>query len=473
MKPTRFILAGEKTDSTERLEVRSPYDGKVVGETFLASKAQAEEAARQAKAAFAISRKMPAHQKARILLNVSRMLEERKEEIARIMCAESAKPIRDCRLEVGRSMHIFFIAAEEARRLGGEIIPLDLTPGNEGRMGFLRRFPIGPVLGITPFNFPLNQVAHKLAPAIAAGNPVIIKPATRTPLTALRLGEWVLEAGLPPQLLSVLPCSNEVAEGLVTNENIAMLTFTGSDVVGWKLKALAGKRRVTLELGGNAAVIIHSDADIADAVSRCVRGGYYYAGQSCISVQRIYLHRPIAKAFLESFVEKVKALKLGDPQEETTDVGPVIEQAAAERIEKKIQAALAGGAKLLCGGKRDGVMIAPAVLVGVKPDMEVVCTEVFAPLVVVEEYDEFEEALERANATRFGLQASVFTRDIGRIHRAFETLEAGGVIVNEVTNWRVDNMPYGGMKDSGQGREGPKYAIEEMTEPRLLVLAQM
>ena len=468
----KFILAGARKDSDRILQITSPYDNHVVGESYFATGEQAREAARKAQEAFATTRRMLSHQRGKILRRVSQIIEERTEEVAKLMCGETGKPIRDCRGEATRAVHTFLLASEEARRMEGEFLPLDLTPGNEGRIGLVKRFPIGPVLGITPFNFPLNLVAHKIAPAIAVGNPIILKPATRTPLTALKLGEWVLEAGLPPEAISVLPCRNDVAQELVTSDDIAMLSFTGSDVVGWQLKALAGRKRVALELGGNAAVIVHSDADLADTAARCAKGGNYYAGQSCISVQRLFVHQPIGKQFTDELVSRVKALKVGDPADEATDVGPVIDADSARRIELWIKEAVDGGARLLCGGTRQGNVIQPAVLTGVKHEMNLSCREAFAPVMIVEEYRDFDAALARANDSDFGLQAALFTRDIGRIQQAFERLEVGGLIVNDTSNWRIDNMPYGGAKASGVGREGPRYAIEEMTERKLLVIAQ-
>ena len=472
MEPIKFILAGQRAESDERLTIRSPYNDEVVGETFYATEAQALEAVRKAKAAFEVTRKMPAYQRGDILRRVSQLIKDHAEEAAQIMCGECGKAIKDCRGEVNRAVHTFLVAAEEARHLEGEYLPLDLTPGNEGKFGLVKRFPLGPVLGISPFNFPLNLVAHKIAPAIAAGNPIILKPATRTPLSALKLGEWVLEAGFPPEAISVLPCQNNVAQMLAAHEDIAVLSFTGSDVVGWMLKEVARKKRVLLELGGNAAVIVHSDANIADAAVRCARGGFYYAGQSCIAVQRLYVQQDIAQPFLDEFVRRTQELKVGDPRREETDLGPVIDDAAADRIERQIKEAVDGGAQLLTGGARHGRVFEPTILLGASHQLDVFCNEIFAPIVVVEEYDTFDEALAIANDTRFGLQAGVFTRDIGRINQAFETLEVGGVIINDVSNWRIDNMPYGGVKDSGQGREGPRYSIQEMTEPRLLVIAQ-
>jgi glyceraldehyde-3-phosphate dehydrogenase (NADP+) len=342
--------------------------------------------------------------------------------------------------------------------------------GSENRWALIRRFPIGPILGITPFNFPLNLVAHKVAPALAAGNPIIIKPAPQTPLSALALGEMVVRAGWPRGGISVLPCAHEVVGELLRDERIRMLSFTGSAEVGWRLKAQVPKKRVTLELGGNAAVLVHEDADLEYAARRAVYGGFAYAGQTCISVQRILVHEAVSEPFLTRLLEGVRDLVVGDPKEETTDVGPMISEAAAERAEQWIREAVAAGARVLVGGERQGAFLMPTVLADAPPETKVWSEEVFAPVVVVNRYADFEEALRQVNASRYGLQAGLFTRDVRRIFRAYEVLEVGGLIVNDVPTYRADHMPYGGVKDSGFGREGVRAAIEEMTEARLLAL---
>ena len=353
----------------------------------------------------------------------------------------------------------------------GEYIPLDALESTAGRWGFLRRLPLGPVFAITPFNFPLNLVAHKVAPAIAAGCPLISKPAPQTPVSSLLLAEIVHESGWPKGAFAVMPLSNENAALLVTDDRIKLLTFTGSAPVGWQLKSKAGKKRVTLELGGNAAVIIHSDADLAHAAHRCVAGGFSYAGQTCISVQRILVHQPAFEKFTGLLLDGVTKLKVGDPMEEDTDVPPLIREQDAFRVSEWIEEALKGGARLLCGGARKGSVVEPAVLTGTSPGMRVNCAEVFGPVVTVEPYDEFSEAVRQVNDSPYGLQAGVFTRDAVRIETAFEELEVGGVIVGDVPSFRVDQMPYGGVKDSGLGREGLRYSIEDMTERKLLVMA--
>ncbi len=465
-----FLVGGEHRFSAERAEVRDPYTQEVVAVVSLASSEDVAEAIARAAAAFRVTRDLPSYVRADVCHRVAERLAERKDEVAEIITREAGKPIRDARLEVTRAIATFRAAAEEAKRLGGELMPLDWLPGSERRWAIVRRFPIGPILGITPFNFPVNLVAHKVAPAIASGNPILIKPSPQTPLSALTLGEIVQEAGWPEGGLSVLPCSNVVAEQMLLDERIKMLTFTGSAAVGWMLKAKVPKKKVTLELGGNAAVVVHEDADLEYAAWRSVQGGFAYAGQTCISVQRIFVHQSVYEPFLEKLRQGVRNLVVGDPKEETTDVGPMISLAAAERVEMWVKEAVQAGAKVLVGGERHGALFMPTVLTEVTPDMKVSCEEVFAPLVVVSRYTEFEEALRLVNASRYGLQAGVFTRDVQRIFRAYSELEVGGVIINDVPTYRADHMPYGGVKESGFGREGVRSAIEEMTELRVLVL---
>jgi glyceraldehyde-3-phosphate dehydrogenase (NADP+) len=466
-----FILAGQKELSPQVIEVRSPYDGRIVAEVSQPSWEHGEKAAAAASESFSQTRRMPSYKKFEILSQVSHRLREHKEEFAQTLCQEAGKPIRDARSEVDRATSTFEIAAEEAKRIGGQVLPLDIGEPHEGRIGIARRFPIGPILAITPFNFPLNLAAHKLAPAAAAGNPVVLKPSIVTPLCALKLGDLLLDAGWPGRALSVLPFPPEDAEKLARDDRFAMLTFTGSDSVGWHLKTAAGRKKVALELGGNAAVVVHEDADLEQAASACCRGAFYYAGQSCISVQRIFVHAPAADSFTALFLEKVKGLKLGDPSSEDTDLGPMISEAAAARAEEWIKEAICAGARLLCGGSRKAALMEPTVLADASPHLRVCSEEVFAPIVVISRCRTFEEAIEQVNNSRYGLQAGVFTRDAGRIFGAFERLEVGGVIINDAPTYRCDAMPYGGTKASGVGREGPRYAIEEMTEPRIMVLS--
>jgi glyceraldehyde-3-phosphate dehydrogenase (NADP+) len=386
------------------------------------------------------------------------------------MAQEAGKPIKAARTEVERAIFTFNVAAEESTRIYGEYLPLDWQEYTAGRFGIVRRFPLGPIAGITPFNFPLNLVAHKVAPAIAAGCPLVLKPAPQTPLTALMLAEAVQQAGWPDGGLNVLPLSNEDAGLLVTDERIKLISFTGSAPVGWQIKKNCGKKKVVLELGGNAGVIVHSDADLAYAADRCVVGGFAYAGQTCISVQRIFVERPAFSRFTDLLLAGVKKLKTGDPLDDSVDLGPLIRESDAVRASEWIQEAVRGGARLLCGGQRRGPMLEPAVLTGTRPEMKVNCQEIFAPVVTVEPYDDFNQALKQINNSPYGLQAGLFTRDAKLIFNAYEELEVGGLIAGDVPAFRIDHMPYGGIKDSGLGREGLRYAIEEMTEPKLLVM---
>ncbi len=467
-----MLIAGQWRTSKNVLEVKSPFDGSLVARTFLADKLQIEEAVSSSEAAFAELKKLPAYRRYEMISRVAQSIQEREKELASTIALESGKPIKDARGEVRRAVTTFQFAAEEARRLGGEVLPLDVSPGAEGRFGVVRRFPIGPVLGIAPFNFPLNLVAHKVAPAMACGNPMLLKPSPKTPITALMLGEIVTQAGWPAGGLNIINCSNEEAGKIWGDERIKKLSFTGSAKVGWMLKAQAGTRKVTLELGGNAGAIVHSDADIAFAAKRCTLGAFANAGQVCISVQRVYVERGVFDAFRDEYLANCRKIKSGDPLDETTDLGPMIEEEAAKRTEAWVKEAVSEGAKLLLGGNRTGSFMEPTVLTNTKPSMKVCGEEVFAPVVSLEPYDDFEGALNEVNRGLYGLQAGVFTNDMTRVLRAYEALEVGGVIINDIPTWRMDNMPYGGVKMSGFGREGLKYAIEEMTEPRLLVLGR-
>ena len=470
MKTWGFYLDGKWLTEGERFEVLAPYDRALVGGSYRATAVHAEAAVRAAQRAFQITRKMAGYERQAILRAISEGIGKRREEFAHLIALEAGKPIRTARAEVDRAVFTFAVAAEEATRIGGEWLPLDWQASTAGRAGIIRRFALGPILAITPFNFPLNLVAHKVAPAIAAGCTTVLKPAPQTPLTSLLLAEVCEQAGLPAGALNVLPLANQEAEKLVGDDRLKMLTFTGSVPVGWALKGKSGKKKVTLELGGNAAVIVHCDADVDVAADRCVVGGFSYAGQSCISVQRIYVQRSIQEQFLARLLAGVRKLHVGDPLNEATDVGPMISEEAARRAASWIEEAVAGGAKLHAGGKREGAVLQPAVLTNVRAEMKVSCEEVFAPVVIIESYDEFGDAIRRVNDSPFGLQAGVFTRDSKLLFSAFENLEVGGVIVGDMSAFRIDHMPYGGVKDSGIGREGLRYAIEEMTEPRILVL---
>jgi acyl-CoA reductase-like NAD-dependent aldehyde dehydrogenase len=465
-----FFLDGKWVSKGEPVSVLAPYDRSVVGITFRATAADAEAAVLAARRAFEVTRKLPGYERQRILREISEGIRARSEEFARLMALEAGKPVRTARVEVERAVFTFAVAAEEATRIGGEYIPLDWQASAEGRAGIVRRFSLGPILAITPFNFPLNLVAHKVAPAIAAGCTIVLKPAPQTPLTSLLLAEVIEKAGWPAGALNVLPLTNPDAERLVMDDRLKLLSFTGSGPVGWALKQKAGKKKVVLELGGNAGVIVHSDADVERAANRCVQGGFSYAGQSCISVQRIFVHRSVEEKFLAALVAGVERLKTGDPSDESTDVGPMISEDAARRAESWIGEAVAGGAKLITGGKRTGSVLTSAILTHTQPKMKVNCEEVFAPVVVVEPYDDFSEAIRRINDSPYGLQAGVFTNNSKLLFTAFDELEVGGVIAGDISAWRIDHMPYGGVKDSGLGREGLRYAIEEMTEPRILVL---
>ncbi len=472
--PTRslgFFLNGNWVTHGRDVVVTSPYDRSVVAVVYEATRDDVEVAIESAVHAFTITRKMPSYQRAAILRKITDGLSARREEFARTICQEAGKPIRTARIEVERAINTFQIAAEESTRTYGEYLPLDTLEATAGRWGLVRRFPLGPVFAITPFNFPLNLVAHKVAPAIAAGCPLILKPAPQTPVSSLLLAEIVAESGWPEGAFAVMPLSNENAALLVSDDRIKLLTFTGSAAVGWQLKSQAGKKRVTLELGGNAAVIVHSDADLPYAAHRCVAGGFSYAGQTCISVQRILVHRPVFDTFTDLLLKGVRQLKVGDPMLETTDVPPLIREQDAVRVSEWIDEAVKGGAKLLCGGGHKGAVVEPAVLTNTSPDMRVNCAEIFAPVVTVEPYEEFRDAVHQANDSPYGLQAGVLTRDAVLIQMAFDELDVGGVIVGDVPSFRVDQMPYGGVKDSGFGREGLRYSIEDMTERKLLVMA--
>jgi acyl-CoA reductase-like NAD-dependent aldehyde dehydrogenase len=472
MAPHPFLVDGEWIASGKPIKVRSPYDLNVVGETFQATSDELERAIAAADFSFPTTRHTTPAERERVLRGVVEGISRAKEEFARMIALEAGKPIKAARVEVERAITTFTLAAEESVRNTDEQLSL---PGTPNRKGLVRRFPIGPIAAITPFNFPLNLVAHKLAPAIAAGCTVVLKPAPQTPLTALMVARIIQDAGWPAGALNVLPLSNDDATALAEDDRFKLLSFTGSAKVGWELKAKSGKKRVVLELGGNAAVIVHDDADIADAATRCAFGGFTYAGQSCISVQRIFVQRGKYQQFIDALVPQVQALKCGDPLDENVDVGPLIRESDAERVEQWIAEAVRDGGKLLCGGKRTGVgvsggrFIEPAVLTHTKVNQRINCEEVFGPVVTVEPYKDFGEALKLVNASRYGLQAGVFTASEELLARAFDELEVGGVIVNDVPTFRSDQMPYGGVKDSGLGREGVRYAMEEMSELKILV----
>jgi acyl-CoA reductase-like NAD-dependent aldehyde dehydrogenase len=466
-----FFLAGRWETSDEPLQVINPYDNSLVGQTWLAGDEAFDTATAAVVEAAAVMRRLPAYERSAILRRACERIRARRDEIGRVIAGEAGKALKDALTEADRGASTFEAAADEARRIEGVVIPMDLAPHGKGRLAFTRRYPVGPVAAISPFNFPFNLSAHKLAPAIAAGNPIVLKPATKTPLSALILAEVLDEAGLPKGALSVLPMSRRTGDRLVTDDRYKLLTFTGSSAVGWGMKARAGRKKVVLELGGNAGVIVDETADIDFAVKRIAVGGFALAGQSCISVQRVYVHSSVFDSFASRLVAALGCLKVGDPLDPATDVGPMIEESEAERVEAWVKEAVDAGARVLIGGKRLGrALYAPTVLTDV-PDTAKVCTqEVFAPLVGLYRFDDFNDALARVNASSYGLQAGVFTNDLLRALVAHEVLEVGGVIVNDVSAWRIDHMPYGGVKDSGIGREGPRYAIEEMTEPKIIVI---
>ncbi len=466
----RFLLSGDSGFREQTVVIRSPFDGAGVAEVCYADQAAAERACAVAVEAFKQTRRLASYERAAILTRVAEKLVAQTQTVAEIVMHEAGKPITDARNEVKRAAETFRTAAEEARRIGGDVVPADLTAGNEGRMAFTRRFPIGPILGITPFNFPLNLVAHKLGPAMAAGNPMILKPAPQTPLSSLWLGRAVLDAGWPEGAISVLPCSNEVAATLVADRRIAMLSFTGSASIGWMLRRQAATSRVTLELGGNAAVILCEDADLEKAVAKILVGGFTYAGQSCISVQRVFVHRSLKEEFLARIVEGLGRLVTGRLDDEATRLGPMINEAAAIRAQGWIEEAVGMGARLHAGGGRTGCMLQATVLSDVPADAQLSREEAFAPVITVEAYDDFDRVLAAVNRSRYGLQAGLFTSNWKKMRQAWNELEVGAILVDESSAWRAEHLPYGGVKDSGIGREGVRSAILEMTEPRMLIV---
>ena len=458
-------------ETDERLAVTSPWSGETVGEVALAGEPEWEAALVAAQNAAVTMRAFSSLERREMLARLAAGVKARQEELARIIVAEGGKPITYARLEIGRGVLTLTLAAEEAARIGGEVLPLDLTATTKGRWGLTRRFPLGPVLGISPFNFPFNLVAHKVGPALAAGNPIIVKPPSATPLTALKLAEIYAEAGLIPGGLQVLPSSSRVAEKYAADDRLKALSFTGSAAVGWRLKSKAGRKKVTLELGGNAACIVDADADLTLAAARAASGAFSHAGQVCIAVKRLLVHQDVYDAFKEKFLRVLQEkVVTGDPFQENTVVGPLISHDAAAKIRQRLQEALGAGANLTAGGLGEGNRMPPTVLENVSREMAVWREEVFGPVVVLAPFADFTQALEMANDTDYGLQAGVFTRNLAHAWQAFETLEVGGVIINDAPAFRVDNMPYGGVKNSGFGREGLRYAIEELTELRLLAL---
>lgn len=450
--------------------ISSPFTGEPVGEVARGAARDMDDAIAAAAAAFERTRRLPTHRRAAILEGAARALEARADELARLMALESGKPITQALAEVARAVVTLSLGAQEARRLGGEVLPVDLEPRGEGRLCLTTRVPRGPVAAISPFNFPLNLVAHKLGPAAAVGASVVLKPPPQCPLTALALAALLDEAGLPPGALNVVHCAPEVAQRMVEDPRLKVLSFTGSDAVGWRLKSVAGKKQVLLELGGDAPCVVDQDVDLDRALPAIVAAAWANGGQVCIRIQRLLVHRARWDEVLGRFVEASRAVPRGDPLDPKTVVGPLIEPRHVERVLSWVREAVDLGGTLHCGGEAEGNVVAPTVLTGVPDSARVRRDEVFGPVTVVEPFDTFEEALARCNATRFGLQAAVFTRDLGRALQAYRELDYGGVIVNDAPTFRVDNFPYGGTKDSGFGREGVRYAMEELTEPRVLVM---
>ncbi len=469
--PHKIFLAGEWVDSPDVLVVDNPATGAEVGRTYLATPEQYDAAVSAAERAFAVTRKLPSYERGRILRELSAKVAEHRDELAEIIVAEAGKPIRDARVEVDRASLVFRLGAEEAERMHGEVIPLDLMPSSRERVGITRRFPIGPIAGISPFNFPLNLAVHKLAPAIASGNPIVLKPASKDPLVMLRLAELIEEVGVPEGMVSILPMTREMGDRMVGDDRFKLLTFTGSPAVGWRMKGRAGKKKIVLELGGNAGLIVDRSANIDWAVKRAVTGSFAYSGQTCISVQRVFVHESVWDEFMGKFTAAAAALKVGDPMDPSTDVGPMVDAANAQRTQDWVDEAVAMGGKLLLGGKAQGTYFPPTILTDVPFIARVCSSEAFAPLVVAFKFSSMDEAIRQVNDSDFGLQTGVFTSDIGDAWKAFNELEVGGVIINDIPSYRIDHMPYGGVKDSGQGREGLRWAIEDMTELRLMVLA--
>lgn len=465
-----LYLANEAKQLNTNLAVTDKFTGKVVTRVALADAATIDAAIAAAAAAAEPMARMAAYERQDVLAHCVKRFQERQDELAYALCVEAGKPIRDSRGEVSRLIDTFRIAAEESVRITGEIQPLDISARNRGYQGMWKRVPIGPCSFISPFNFPLNLAAHKIAPAVAVGCPFVMKPASRTPLGAIIIGEVLAETKLPKGAFSILPASRNGADLFTTDDRLKLLSFTGSPDVGWDLKARAGKKKVVLELGGNAAVIIDADADLDDAVARVVFGAFYQSGQSCISVQRIIVHESVYDEFRDRLVAKTKTLVAGNPQDENTFIGPMIDVKEASRLDTWVQEAVAKGGKLLCGGKRDGAMLEATLLEGVDRNTKLYREEAFGPVAGLSKFSDFDNALDEVNDSKFGLQVGIFTRDLYKMLKAWDRLDVGGVVIGDVPSYRVDNMPYGGVKDSGLGREGIRFAIEDMTEIRNLVI---
>lgn len=473
MSTRPFLVNGEWRTGEGSFEVQNPVNGDVIAEVGRPTAQDVEDATAAASAAFEEARVLPIYRRSEALDQISQRLAERQEEIAEQIALEGGKPIKWATVEAARAVQTFRWASETIRHGSDEIQRFDTEASLGSRMGIIRRFPYGPVLGITPFNFPVNLVAHKVAPAIAAGAPIVIKPATATPLGSLVLGELFAETDLPRGMLQVLPVSGATAEGMAKDERFKKVSFTGSPGVGWHLRTIDPRKRVTLELGGNAGVIVHGDADLDHAAARIAFGGYYQAGQSCISVQRILVQSQVYEDFCERLVKQVEGLKTGDTMDPTTDVGPVIDSGSLERIDSWVAEAVTNGARVLIGGERKDPYYMPTVLADTKAQDKVRCEEVFGPVTTVSPYETFEDAIAEVNDSKYGLQAGVFTRDLDRAFQAHRDLQVGGVVINDQSAFRADQQPYGGAKDSGVGREGLRWAIEEMTEPRIMILSNI
>lgn len=470
MTPDRLFIGGTWRQPSARDAVSSPWDGRKAFDAPRASATDVDDAITAASAAAPVMAKLPGWRRRELLKRIAEGIAARREDLVRSIVEESGKPITATRAEIDRAIVTFVLGAEEATRIEGEGLDLSIEPRTEGWRAWVTRVPVGPIAAITPFNFPINLIAHKLAPAFAAGCPVVLKPAPQAPGAALILAEIVETAGAPPGSFSVVPCPPETAERLATDPRVKMLSFTGSARVGWMLREKAGRKKVALELGGNAAVAIADDGDVALAASRCAAGGFVQSGQVCIKVQRVFVDRSVAPRFTTRFLEEVRKMPAGDPRDPATVIGPLVDDGAATRVQSWIEEAVSAGAKVLLGGERRGNVVPATVLTEAPRTAKVSCEEVFGPVVVIEPVRDFDEALARVNEGEWGLQAGVFTRDIDRLQHAFERLEVGAVVANEVPTFRVDNQPYGGVKGSGAGREGVRYAIEEMTERRALLL---
>ncbi len=469
METYKFYLAGQFKQSENELDVINPFTGKVFAKTYLAGNKEIEEAIIAGRAAIEPMKNLPSWKKFEILRNISDNILQNKRRLAKVLRMESGKPMKYALGEIDRSAQTFLIAAEESKRLPKEYVSIDWTPSGEGKEAYVKYFPIGLLAGIAPFNFPMNLAVHKIAPAIAAGNPIILKPARSTPLSVLELAKIIDETDLPKGAISIMTTDREAGNTLVSDPRIEMLSFTGSPEVGWAMKNSAGKKKVLLELGGNAGVIVSKSANLEKAVQKILIGSFAYSGQVCIHVQRIYVHESIFKQFADMFVKLVENLKIGDPMDLSTDVSVMIDEENAVRVENWVNEALDEGAKLLCGGKRNKGLYEPTVISQSKPEMKVCSLEIFGPVVTLEPFADFSLAISQVNNSHYGLQAGVFTNEISEMNAAFEKLEVGGVIINDVPTFRVDHMPYGGIKNSGFGREGIKYAILEMMEAKLLV----